>query len=186
MSDYKYLNQEQTMVLKYEGNWHITEGGKGWDEFLAYRDAGGEVDPWITKEEAYNQVLRAIDDENRNKNLAPFLYDKGDGTGEHKYEADNQSIQAVQNQCLTMPTTDPIPVPNGVWKTLDVQEDGITPVYVPYTVEEFLAFATAYFMRGSNNFGVKEVHKSNLTELYLDPDSTVDDILNYDYSTGWL
>ena len=152
-----------------------------------WQAAADEIDnpPPPTRDEALQQMLGQIDLEASTRNHLDFIYDKGDGTVSHHYEADDNSIQAVQNQCLTMTGTDPIPVPNGVWKTNDTEADGLTPVYVPFTVAEFLTFATAYFMRGSNNFGVKETHKNNVKAIYADDTKTVDDILNYDYSGGW-
>ena len=186
MAEYKWTNAEKTAVLKYDDSWHIVENGRGWPEFQEYLNQGGEVDPYQTKDDALNEMLTKIDQQNHTENHKDFPYDKGDGTGLHNYEADDQSIQATQNQCMTMDPADPIPVPNGVWKTNDTEVDGLTPIYVPFTVGEFISFATAYFMRGSNNFGVKETHKNNVKAIYADPNSTVDDILNYDITTGWF
>lgn len=50
MADYKWINNEQTEVLKYSGGC-MAENGYGWDEFQRYLDSGGQVDPWKTNEQ---------------------------------------------------------------------------------------------------------------------------------------
>lgn len=137
------------------------------------------------KDDAYNQVMGDIDELNSTMNKEDFDYSKGDGEPTYSYTADPDSIQAVAIECANTTSTDPIPVPNGVWKTSDVAEDGVTSIYVPFSCGEFQEFKSAYFMRGSANFGVKEVHKNAVKALYLDPTSTPEDILGYDITTGW-
>ncbi|MCK5018682.1 MAG: hypothetical protein KAS32_16595 [Candidatus Peribacteraceae bacterium] len=138
----------------------------------------------VERDLAYNEKMSDIDGMNRIKNSDDFVY--ANVVDEpHNYVADLESIQAVTIECMGMTDTDPIPVPNGVWKTNDVLEDGVTPVYIPYTVSEFISFKTSFFTRSSDNFGVKETHKNNLGAIYTDPESTIDDIKNYDITQGW-
>lgn len=148
----------------------------------------------LAKDEAYAEMIESINQLNREKNLENFLYAKPgteeEPNPEYNYVADKESIQGTQNSitgCLATDCvpSDPIPTPNGVWKTDDVEEDGFTPVYVPYTMEEFLKFAEAFYVRSSENFGVKEFHKGNVRALYLDNSKLAEDILGYDITQGW-
>ena len=140
----------------------------------------------LDKENSYLKKLSEVDLKNSEMNLRDFVYSG------NSYVSDQNSIQGTQNTIngsLAMGTkslSDPCPSPNGVWKTNDLQEDGVTPIYVSFNNGEFLAFAEAYFKRASDNFGVKEFHKGNLRALLIDPSKTVEDIENYDYSQGWL
>ncbi len=57
--------------------------------------------------------------------------------------------------------------------------------FVPYTCGEFITFATEFFKRGSDNFTVRSTHLMAIDALYNDANKTAQDILDYDYSTGW-
>jgi len=136
--------------------------------------------PAITKENAANAVKFYIDIKKRNENLKNFTYNG------HEYFADVKSIQATQNQCLTMNDSDPIPTVNGKWKTAEFGPDGVTPIYVDFTVSEFKQFAKTLFDRGASNFGVKENHYQQVNAMISDDTKTVQDIFDYDFSVNWV
>ena len=132
----------------------------------------------ITKEDAVNAIMVFVEYKKSLSNKQPFMY------GDHMYEADVQSIQATQNQCVLMGDDDQIPVTYGKWKSLDT--DGVMPVYIDFTVYHFKQFAKTLFDRGVLNFGVKEQHRQSLYNLLIDENVTIDDIFNYDYTLGWI
>lgn len=167
------------------------------------------------RESTFINKLEEIDQRKREENLKLFPYSNStnvvsqqtfdtngdpilDGNGDpiyndvevpiiHNYVADTDSIRDVTIECANMNLTDVIPTPNGVWKTDDTSdEEGLVPIYVNYTVEEFLVFKSAYFQRSSDNFGVREYHQNEVKKIYADPEKTIEDIKNYDISTGWL
>jgi len=138
----------------------------------------------VTKDDAVKAVSFYVDDTKRNENKKNFTYTHS-VSGDHEYFADVDSIQATQNQCLTMNDNDPIPTVNGKWKTAEFEADGVTPVYVSFTVSEFKNFAKTLFDRGAANFGNKESHINNLLNMLSDDTKTIDDIFEYDYSGGW-
>lgn len=52
MADYKYVNPNQTGVIKIaRPEIVIFSGCREWDDFLTYIDGGGEVEPWRTVNE---------------------------------------------------------------------------------------------------------------------------------------
>lgn len=164
-----------------EGVFHCQEDGK-WLEVT-------------TKEQCLSTILLDIDEKNRTENLKDFFYANGDGEIAYPYVADRSSISAVALETHNCPPTDPIPtiikMPNGdmvsgKWKTNQVEADGLTPIYLDYTCEEYQAFKSWFFARGTSNFGVKEFHKNNLKAMCLDDTKTVEDMRAYDYSTGWF
>jgi len=123
------------------------------------------------KSDALTQVTAEIEEKKKEENLKDFPYNGVD------FIADQNNIQATQNQCLTMQPEDPIPTFvgtefEGCWST--------NGQMVPFTVAEFLDFATAFFMRGSRNFTTYATHLMNINSL-----ETAEEILNYDYSQGW-
>ena len=132
----------------------------------------------ITKEEAVDAVMVFVEYKKSIANKQPFFFNG------HTYEADIQSIQATQNQCLTMNDDDSIPVTYGKWKTLGVNDN--QPIYMDFTVHTFKLFAKALFDRGVFNFGIKEQHRQSLINLVNDTNSTVNDIFNYDYTINWV
>ncbi len=127
----------------------------------------------ITKEMVYDIKVGDIFAKSTEENAKDFLYD------EDMFVADQPSIQAVQNQCLTMMPSDPIPTPGGVWVLADDSE-------ILFNVTEFKDFATAFFMRGSHNFGIKTFHRRSVDQILADDLTTIEDIENYDFSQGWL
>lgn len=137
------------------------------------------------KEAAWQAKLSEINKHKHVANLENFAYTKPGGDV-HTYIADRSSIQATQNICLAMAPNDPVPVPQGAWKTADTLDDGLTPVYESFTCAEFIAFARAFFDRGAANFGVAETHRAAVTAIYANHDSSVDDILSYDCTGGWI
>jgi hypothetical protein len=144
----------------------------------------------IEKQIAYREAIEAINLKNSQENQKPFQYQKSEEDPTYLYVADAESIQGIQNDCLARiilgaSGEDPIPVPNSVWKTDETNEDG-EPVYVYFTMQEFLAFAQAYLQRASRNFGVKEYHKANLRSLLKDSSKSYEDIEKYSYENGWF
>ena len=138
------------------------------------------------KDEAFLEALTNINIKCMEENAKNFQYNKG-GVEDLTYDyiADMINIQAVAVETFSCPEDNPIPVPNGVWKTNDTEVDGVTPIYVAFKCSEFQLFKTAFYTRGSNNFGVKEVHKNAIKAIYLDPTKTAEDIKAYDYTQGW-
>ena len=138
------------------------------------------------KDKALLQSIENIDIQCRLENAKDFQYNKGGPEDlTYNYVADLENIQAVAVETFSCPADNPIPVPNGVWKTNDTEVDGVTPIYVAFKCSEFQLFKTAFYTRGSNNFGVKEVHKNAIKAIYLDPTKTAEDIKAYDYTQGW-
>jgi len=186
MADYKFTSLDLSSgVFRYSNEAYIPndDGNRDWVEYLSYVDGGGMTDPYQDTEDTLNDMILEVDGKNRMENLKNFPYTKSGGD-EQNYIADSDSILAVSVEASGMTQTDPIPVPNGQWKTADKAGDGITPIYVGYTCGEFADFKTAYYTRSSNNFGVKETHNNNLRSLYLSG-ATSQEIRDYDYSTGW-
>lgn len=144
----------------------------------------------ITKDEAYDTVISAIDVRNAQENLDDFTYQKSEIEDEHNYTADVDSISGVQNDCVarvlleSSSIDNAISVPNGKWKTADTDDDG-SPIYVAFTMGEFMAFTIEFMQRSAKNFGVKQAHKDKVLALYNDNTSTAADILAYDFTTGW-
>lgn len=61
MADYKYINASQTGVIKYsEPNVSLSMGSLGWEAFLEYKNQGGEVDSWRTKDELQQDALSSL------------------------------------------------------------------------------------------------------------------------------
>ena len=139
----------------------------------------------ITKSDAVDAVKFYVNERKKEENMKLFTYTHS-VSGDHQYYADVESIQATQNQCLTMADTDPIPTANGKWKTAEFEADGVTPVYVSFTVAEFKNMAKSLFDRGASNFANKELHYQTLNSMVNDSNVTVEDIFNYDYSQGWV
>jgi hypothetical protein len=138
-----------------------------WDNVITLEEKQ-EIEKNLSFERKNQEILQM----NREANLADFEYQGG------MYVADKESIQGTQNQCLLMNDEDPIPSPGGLW----VLADNSTRLF---TVAEFKDFSTAFFMRASNNFGVKKFHQSNITDMLNNTEYTVDDIRNYDCTVGW-
>ena len=136
--------------------------------------------PVITKENAVNAVNFYINEKKKKENKKNFIYDN------HEYFSDVDSIQATQNQCLTMNDTDAIPTVNGKWKTAEFESDGITSVYVDFIVSDFKLFAKSLFDRGASNFGIKEIHQQQVNAMISDDTKTVQDIFDYDFSGSWV
>lgn len=190
MARYKYADETSLVVNDLDkGLYGITQSSRFWGDYQAWLAEGNVTEPYMDKQDAYEQMLSEVNSKNSQENLKDFSYVKDSVSRD--YRSDQDSIQGTQNSINgginigTMLLTDPCPSPNGMWKTAEVEADGITPVYVAYTNEEFLHFAEAYFGRASANFGVKELHKANLRNLLENPNATVQDILEYDYSQGW-
>jgi len=163
------LNQAE--ILQYDMNMSMNPSGDhGTMPMPVYRP--------VEKEDAVEAISFYTNYTKKLKNEENFTFDG------HEYYADDKSVQATQNQCLTMSDSDNIPVPNGAWKTAEVDGSG-NPVFVSFTVGEFKNFAKTLFDRGAANFGVKESHIQALKVLESDNSKTVIDILNYDYSAGW-
>jgi hypothetical protein len=57
MSEYRWTSDNQTSVLRLSDNANIVKNGSGWDEFLEYTTDGGQVDPWKTDEQIYQDAL---------------------------------------------------------------------------------------------------------------------------------
>lgn len=147
-----------------------------------------EYDGVEEKDEALSTVLSGIDTKNSEMNKEDFQYGK-EGETVYNYVADVESLSTIEGNCNAKlhgsgSLTDPVPAPNGVWKTNEI-EDGLTPIYVPMSISEFLEMTNVLTERGISNFGVKEFHKNNVKVIYADATSTAGDILGYDYSQGW-
>lgn len=121
--------------------------------------------------EVQKKILE-IEEVNRGRNKEPFEYQG------NIFVADKESIQATQQICLQKAENDPIPTPGGQW----ILEDGST---VSFTVGQFKAFSEAFFMRGSQNYGVKRYHIMTLENMLADPAVSAEDIRNYDVTQGW-
>lgn len=123
---------------------------------------------------ALSITLENIDKRKREENEKDFPYNG------HVFISDKDSIQSTQNQCLTEVGTDPIPTFRGT------ENEGCwyTPTeYVPFTCDEFIAMATAFFLRSSDNYTNASMHKMAVTNIASS--GSPQDILDYDYSTGW-
>lgn len=130
----------------------------------------------IAKLSARDEQLRKIEQMQQDKNLENFQYNG------NYYISDKSSIQATQNDCLVLSGSDPINTLRGTqyeghWKTANG--------FVRYTAAEFLEFAAAYFLRGSDNFTTRSTHMMAIEDLYEDQSKTAEDIMAYDYSEGW-
>ncbi len=144
----------------------------------------------IDKQTAYEIMYSAIDTRNSVENLKDFTYQKTEDDESHTYTADYDSIQGVQNDCLARALFDEaqlaesIPVPDGMWETADTNSYGM-PIYVKFTIKEFLDFATMFMKRAADNFGVKKEYKYSLLDLLNDDEVSSGDILNFDFNDGW-
>ena len=185
MADYKFTGDGGVIRYSDSANIPNASGNRDWQEYLQYVTGGGLTDGY-TKDEAFLQVIEDINTKCKEENLKDFQYNKG-GRGDltYNYVADLENIQAVAVETFSCPVDDPIPVPNGVWKTNDTEVDGVTPIYVAFKCSEFQLFKTSFYTRGSNNFGIKEIHKNAIKTLYLNPTKTAEDIKAYDYTQGW-
>lgn len=181
MNEWKYTNEDNTGVMKISTGGSCLEGTNTmWQEFQNYLANGGQVDPWKTeqelKEEAHSSTLAGIEAKKEEENLKDFVYNG------NTYLSDKPSIQATQNEALAGLGTDSIHTLvgtpyEGMWAAVGT--------FVPFTNAEFLLFATEFFKRGSDNFTTRSVHKMNIGAILADPTTTAEDILAYDYSTGW-
>lgn len=180
MARYKFVDENGNTVNDTEnGRYGIHSGSRFWLEYQEWLAEGNVTDPYMSKQEAHDRMVTEVNAKNREENSKFFMYNG------NNYVADIESIQAVAIESFMMSQTDPIPTPNGVWKTADVDEAG-EPVYIPYTCAEYTDFKTAFYKRSSDNFGVKEFHKAQLRALLNDENSSINDIMNYDYSQGWF
>lgn len=184
MIKYKYADETGLVINDQEsGRFGIHKATRFWEDYQDWLAEGNVTEAFMRKEDAFEEVIQEVNEKNRQENLKLFPYNG------QNYVADQESIQGTQNYingCLHMETcllSDPIPTPNGVWKTAD-KVDG-EPVYVAYSNGEFLMFADTFYKRSSDNFGVKEFHKLQLRNMLINPVVTVEDILAYDYSGGW-
>jgi len=130
----------------------------------------------VEKKAVFEKVSGEIEAKKAEENLKDFAYN-GD-----IYVSDKDSIQAAQGEAAVSEPTNSILTLRGTeyegcWFT----KTG----FIPYTNAEFLVFATEYFKRGSDNFTTRTAHLMNLQTIYENPDSTVGDILGYDFSNGW-
>lgn len=198
MADYKL--KEDGGVIRYFNGANIpdAEGNRDWQDYLQYVTDGGLTDPAESLETVFKKVHKEINEICRSCNNALFPYSKeGSVVGPpyteedlspielHNYVADTDSILAVSIECASMEGTADIPVPGGVWKVDDRDVSG-EPIYVPFTCSEFLLFKTAYYERGSYNFGIKELHKKGLRVLKNTEGCIVEDLKGYDYTGGWM
>lgn len=135
------------------------------------------LDASTKKNLAYNNMVRDIRARKSKENLDNFLYNG------KTFISDQDSIQATQNDALTQDGQEKIRTffgtpTEGSWLTANSE-------FVAFTASEFIAFAQAYFMRGSNNFTTYAGHVSNITSIFEDASKTAEDILTYDFSGGW-
>lgn len=133
------------------------------------------------KHQAYKDMEQGIADRKYKENYKPFPYQ---GNTYKSEEKDRENIEGVQNVCLSLLSSDPIPTfpmtpdKSGTWWVMENTQ-------VPFTCGEFLIFAKAYADRFSWNYDNSVVHRTNIYGLYIDPSKTAQDVLDYDYSTGW-
>jgi hypothetical protein len=149
------------------------------NEELPNKELPNEELPVVTKEHAKDSMIAYADYYKSKYNSTPTIDYNG-----NTFYFDINAIQSTQNMCLDMNDTDNIPTPGGQWKTVDVDGNG-NPVYVTMTVSEFKDFTKHCYDRGANNFFNKESHTLNINSIYNDDTKTIDDIFNYDVSTGW-
>ena len=175
MAEYIWGDQENTFFIRISDNKEIVESSYNvdWEIVQEYISNGGEIDSYWTIDNARYWKFNTIKSYNTKANMEDFLYD-GD-----LFVSDKDSIQAVHGICLSMTGTDLIPTPNGEWVLVDGSKRS-------FTVTDFLTFAVAFFMRSSNNFGVKITYMETIQSMYYDGVSTGEDIHEFDVSTGWF
>jgi hypothetical protein len=171
MERYKLTNSPD-LIIDQENNRCIPRGHRLWEEYEEWLAEGNTPDDIMTKEQALQTKMHEISQLNRNTKQEDFVYEG------NTFIADQEAIQATQNQCLLMDDMAPIPTPEGLWVLADN-----TTLYM--TVADFKLFATAFYMRGSNNFGIKKYHEQQAYNIFVDPETTYQDILDYDCTTNW-
>jgi len=128
------------------------------------------------KSSAVRKVLSLIETECIAFDKKDFLYNG------NWFISDRDNIQFVQNECLASDPNEPIrtflgTINEGKWLGRNK--------FIQFTCGEFIEFASAYFERGSNNFTIKAEHIMAVKIMEQDTSKTAQDVLNYNYSTGW-
>jgi hypothetical protein len=139
------------------------------------------VYPSVEKENAANAIIFYIREEKKKYNTSDFTYTHS-VEGECTFSASSDAINAVYTMCTGLADGDSIPTQHGQWK--GYLADG-TAKMIDFTVSEFKSMATTFFNRNDVNFHNEELHITNIMNMVTDDSSTIVDILNYDYSTGW-
>jgi len=143
-----------------------------------------DVDSIIAKDEkdkAYASQVDSIEGKKDEENDKPFLYN------EYTYKVDDggkEDIQAYQGLCITLQPTDPIPTFPQT-ETLAGKWLNFEEVPVSFTCAEFIELANAIIARSTWNFDTRLQHQMALRAMYADDTKTAEDILGYDFSTGW-
>jgi hypothetical protein len=131
------------------------------------------------KEAAYTKKKADLLAERKfRNNEAPFMCN---GV---KYVNDELNIQGVKVQILDKPKTDKLPTfvgtpVEGSWKAFNDS-------FIPFTNESFMnTLCETYFSMRSHNFTNHGMLESSLYYLYTDPQSSVEDINDFDITVGW-
>ena len=147
------------------------------DRWQAAADAIDNQPP-LTKQEMTDKRLDDVVQLFNNKCEAPFPWNN------NTFVADYLNISGLSQNCIILNADDPIPTTDGKYTSREYESDGITPVRIAFTCSEFITFAAAFAGRRAHNFRVKQSHEIAIKEMNNDSGHTVDDIKNYDITTG--
>lgn len=129
--------------------------------------------PYWTKEKALSHVKRDIEDYAGDQLVdATFFWTEKN----HNFYVDMDFSEKIVIQDKTK-TWD--------WKTADVEADGVTPIWVQLDkgdVKDLYDHSVDY---GEQVYMTREGHKAQVTAMYNDTTKTAQDMLDYDYKTGW-
>lgn len=140
------------------------------------------------KDLALEDMVSLIGRKGDEENAKPFPYTKN--SVDYLFVSDKQSIQGTM-MAIAHATDGTAPIPTfrndtkaGTWKCNEAATGNT--VFLPFTIDEFNAFADDYYNRWSDNFTTYSNHIDALIGIYEDPEQTANDMTSYDYSTGWV
>ncbi|MCU7816330.1 MAG: hypothetical protein KZQ81_14285 [Candidatus Thiodiazotropha sp. (ex Rostrolucina anterorostrata)] len=137
------------------------------------------VNDHAEKDEALSNKLIEIFDKFESIVNADFEY------LDNIFAADYLQISGMATVAGFETPTNELPTVDGVWTTVEYEADGITPVTVPFTCGGFLVFATAFADRRTVAYANKTVQEVSIKTLHANPDSTPEQIAEYDFAGGW-
>ncbi len=177
MADYKYYNEHpENGVIKIDTGERIQYGDEGWDDYQSYVDAGGITDPWATDEElrviAMNDTIDKIVDYTGLKTQGSFYYAPMDANFNIDHDLSIKAKVRGKNSDST-------------WKTADKEVDGVKYKKISFKKQELSDFADAVIDKVEEIMEVKNFHIEAVQDMYLHNGYNIDDIYNYDYTTGW-
>lgn len=139
-------------------------------------------DPGPTIEEAKEAKLKELEEAYQESKETPFVYTIGET--DYYFTRDKESIQGTQSKCLSS-TDKTLPIetfrgtPNeGSWLCYNA---GGSVAFVPFTKEEFITFADAFYLVNSDNFTNYVGHEGAISAL-----TTIEDLDAYDVGVGWV